>query len=71
MLGARLALAVTGMTAVAGTALAAVRVTTAEALTTALAGTALVAVAGLLLLRAHARRRELLRLRNSLQSEAV
>ncbi|MDH6220325.1 hypothetical protein M2283_007665 [Streptomyces pseudovenezuelae] len=36
-----------------------------------MAGTALVVAAGLLLLRAHARRRELLRLRNSLEQEAA
>ncbi|MGW1208286.1 transmembrane transport protein [Streptomyces sp. NPDC002499] len=67
ILGARLALTVTSLTGVAGTTLAAVRGTTTEALTIALTGTVLVMAAGLLLLRAHARRRELLRLRNSLQ----
>jgi hypothetical protein len=55
------------LTGVAGTTLAAVRGTTIEALTIALTGTVLVMAAGLFLLRAHARRRELLRLRNSLQ----
>ncbi|MFJ4787723.1 transmembrane transport protein [Streptomyces sp. NPDC088794] len=67
VLGARLALTVTSLTCVAGTTLAAVRGTTTEALTIALTGTVLVIAAGLLLLRAHAHRRELLRLRNSLQ----
>ncbi|MFJ6085000.1 transmembrane transport protein [Streptomyces sp. NPDC092369] len=70
VLGARLALTVTTLTCAAGTTLAALRGTTAEVLTTAFAGTALMVAAGLLLLRAHSRRRELLRLRNSLQEKA-
>ncbi|MGW3287637.1 transmembrane transport protein [Streptomyces sp. NPDC001002] len=71
VLGARLALTVTVLTGVASTTLAAVRGTPTEALTIALTGTALVITAGLLLLRAHARRRELLRLRNSLQTKVI
>ncbi|MFJ4467883.1 transmembrane transport protein [Streptomyces sp. NPDC089424] len=66
VLGARLAVGVTVVTAVAGTALAAARATPAGALTTALAGAALVALAGLVLVRARARRRALLRLRDAL-----
>ncbi|WP_075738233.1 transmembrane transport protein [Streptomyces acidiscabies] len=69
VLGARLALVATLTTGVAGTALAAVRGTTAEALAVASTGTALAAAAGLLLTRARSRRRELLRLRDSLREE--
>ncbi|HEY3472276.1 MAG TPA: hypothetical protein VGL47_44570 [Amycolatopsis sp.] len=67
VLGARLALAVSVGTCVAGTALAAARGTTAETLATALTGGVLVMAAGLLLARAHARRRALLRLRDTLR----
>lgn len=67
--GARLALVVTLVTGAAGTALAAARATTAEALVTALGAVALVAVAGLVLARARSRRRELLRLRDALRQE--
>ncbi|MGW2325269.1 transmembrane transport protein [Streptomyces sp. NPDC001700] len=70
VLGARLALVVTVVTGVAGTALAAARAAPAEALATALAGVALVGVAGLVLARARSRRRELLRLRDALRHEA-
>lgn len=69
-LGARLALAVTVVTGVAGTTLAAVRATTAEALATGLVGVALIAAAGLVLVRAQSRRRELLRLRDALRQDA-
>ncbi|GAQ51325.1 hypothetical protein [Streptomyces acidiscabies] len=69
VLGARLALVATVTTGVAGTALTAVRGTTAEALAVASTGTALAAAAGLLLTRARSRRRELLRLRDSLREE--
>jgi hypothetical protein len=69
VLGARLALAVTTATSVAGTVLAAVRGTAAGALAVALAGAALVAAAGLLLVRAQSRRRELMRLRDALREE--
>ncbi|MFJ6631887.1 transmembrane transport protein [Streptomyces sp. NPDC091376] len=71
VLGARLALAATSVTGAAGTALAVIRGTTAEALTTGLGSGVLVAAAGLLLVRAQARRRELLRLRNSLREDAA
>ncbi|KAA9377669.1 transmembrane transport protein [Microbispora cellulosiformans] len=71
VLGAWLALVVTVVTGVAGTALAAARGTTAEALATALAGVALVAAAGLVLVRARARRRELLRLRDALREDTA
>ncbi|MEV7990936.1 transmembrane transport protein [Streptomyces sp. NPDC086077] len=70
VLGARLALVATVVTAVSGTVLAAARATTAGALATALAGAALVAAAGLILVRAQSRRRELLRLRDALRQEA-
>ncbi|GHF99402.1 MULTISPECIES: transmembrane transport protein [Amycolatopsis] len=66
VLGARLALAASAVTGAAGTAVAAARGTTAELLATALTGGVLVAAAGLLLARAHARRRALLRLRDTL-----
>ncbi|WP_203612339.1 hypothetical protein [Amycolatopsis sp. SID8362] len=68
VLGARLALAVSVSTCAVCTALAAIRGTTAEILATALTGGVLIAVAGLLPARAHARRRALLRLRDSLSS---
>ncbi|MGW0822501.1 transmembrane transport protein [Streptomyces sp. NPDC002845] len=71
VLGARLALVVTVVTGVAGTALAAARATAAGTLATALAGVALVATAGLVLVRARARRRELLRLQDALQQDAA
>ncbi|MFI9332797.1 transmembrane transport protein [Kitasatospora sp. NPDC052868] len=70
VLGARLALAVSAGTCAVGTTLAATRGTTAETLATALAGGVLIAVAGLLLARAHARRRALLRLRDTLREGA-
>ncbi|WP_432041779.1 transmembrane transport protein [Streptomyces cadmiisoli] len=70
VLGARLALVAAVATGVAGTALTAARASTAEALATALAGLTLVAAAGLLLVRANSRRRELLRLRDALRREA-
>ncbi|AWW35679.1 transmembrane transport protein [Streptomyces cadmiisoli] len=70
VLGARLALVAAVVTGVAGTALTAARASTAEALATALAGLTLVAAAGLLLVRANSRRRELLRLRDALRREA-
>lgn len=70
VLGARLALAVTTVTAIAGTALAAARGTATEALGTALVGIVLITVAGLLLARERSHHRELLRLRDALQSEA-
>lgn len=70
VLGARLALVVTTLTSVAGVALAAVRGTAAGALGTAVVGVILIAAAGLLLARAHSRRRELLRLRDALQRDA-
>ncbi|MBW1599302.1 transmembrane transport protein [Streptomyces sp. JJ38] len=69
VLGARLALLVTVVTCVGGTALAAVRATPAAALATALAGLALVLVAGLVLARARSRRRDLLRLRDTLRRD--
>ncbi|MFJ6776464.1 transmembrane transport protein [Kitasatospora sp. NPDC091257] len=69
VLGARLALVVTAVTGVAGVAVAAVRGTVAGTLAVALAGAALVATAGLLLVRAQSRRRELLRLRDSLRED--
>ncbi|MEU2433988.1 transmembrane transport protein [Streptomyces sp. NPDC007861] len=71
VLGARLALAVTSVTGAVATALAAVRGTTPEALAVALAALALIATAGLLLARAHSRRRELLRLRDAFQKDAA
>ncbi|WP_439379034.1 hypothetical protein [Amycolatopsis lexingtonensis] len=71
VLGARLALAVSVGTGATGTALAATRGTTAEILATALAGGALIAVAGLLPARAHARRRALLRLRDTLSDSTA
>lgn len=67
VLGARLALAVSAGTCAVGTALAATRGTTAETVATALTGGVLVAAAGLALARAHARRRALLRLRDTLR----
>ncbi|MFD5438620.1 transmembrane transport protein [Kitasatospora sp. NPDC127067] len=69
VLGARLALVVTAVTGVAGVAVAAVRGTTAGTLAVALAGAGLVATAGLLLVRAQSRRRELLELRDSLRED--
>ncbi|MDT0306904.1 transmembrane transport protein [Streptomyces sp. DSM 44917] len=70
VLGARLALVVSTATGVAGTALAAVRGTgAAGVLAAASAGALLVAAAGVLLARARSRRRELLRLRDSLREE--
>jgi hypothetical protein len=71
VLGARLALAVSVGTCAAGTALAAARGTTAEILATALTGGVLIAAAGLLLARAHARRRALLRLRDTLRDHTT
>ncbi|MCJ1678600.1 transmembrane transport protein [Streptomyces sp. APSN-46.1] len=70
VLGARIALAVTTVTGIAGTALAVARGTTAAALATALVGIVLIATAGLLLARAQSRRRELLRLRDALRGDA-
>lgn len=67
VLGARLALAVSVGTCAVGTALAATRGTTVETLAIALTGGVLIAAAGLLLARAHARRRALLRLRDALR----
>ncbi|WP_149182292.1 transmembrane transport protein [Streptomyces sp. TRM49041] len=69
VLGAGLALVAGVVTGVAGTALAAARGTPAEALATALAGAVLSTAAGLVLVRARARRRELLRLRDTLRRE--
>ncbi|MBC2906236.1 hypothetical protein H4N64_32800 [Streptomyces sp. PSKA01] len=67
---ARLALAVSTVTAVAGTALGAARGTTMPTLTTALAGLALITTAaGLVLARAQTRRRTLRRLRDLLQQD--
>ncbi|MDH2391132.1 transmembrane transport protein [Streptomyces sp. HNM0663] len=70
VLGARIAFVTTLVTGVAGTALAAARAGVAEALATALAGVVLVAAAGLVLIRAQSRRRELLRLRDALRQDA-
>ncbi|MFF7216131.1 transmembrane transport protein [Streptomyces sp. NPDC008238] len=70
VLGAWLALLVTVVTGVAGTALAAARVTAAGTLATASTGAVLVAAAALVLVRAQRRRRELLRLRDALRREA-
>ncbi|MEO3753099.1 transmembrane transport protein [Streptomyces sp. B6B3] len=67
VLGASVAVAATAATAVGAVALAAARGTPAMTLGTALAGTALVTVAVLLLTRARARRRELVRLREALR----
>ncbi|MFE6286460.1 transmembrane transport protein [Streptomyces sp. NPDC057877] len=67
VLGARLALAASVVTGVAGTALAAARGTAPEALTVALAGVALVVAAGLALARARSRQRGLARLRDALR----
>ncbi|MEU0119794.1 transmembrane transport protein [Streptomyces bobili] len=67
VLGARLALGATVLTTIAGTALAAVRGTTADVLVTALGGALFTAAAVLVLVRAQSRRRELLRLRDALQ----
>ncbi|MEU4683037.1 transmembrane transport protein [Streptomyces xinghaiensis] len=69
VLAAGLALVAASVTGVAGTALAAVRATTAGVLVTALAGVLLVAAAGLALVRARSRRRELLGLRSALQQD--
>ncbi|MFD5316112.1 transmembrane transport protein [Streptomyces sp. NPDC127098] len=70
VLGARLALVVTTVTGVAGTVLAAARGThQAGVLAVASGGAVLVAAAGVLLVRARSRRRELLRLRDSLREQ--
>ncbi|MFE7123647.1 transmembrane transport protein [Streptomyces sp. NPDC057617] len=67
VVGACLALAATATTTAAGVALAAVRATPAAALTTGLTGALLTAVAGVALVRARGRRRELLRVRGELE----
>lgn len=67
VLGARLALVVTSVTSIVGVVLVAVRGTAAGALGAALVGVVFIAAAGLLLVRAQNRRRELLRLRDALQ----
>lgn len=69
VLGARLALAVAAATTIAGVALAAVRSTAAAAVGTGVVGVVLVGAAALLLARAQARRRELLRLRDALRTD--
>ncbi len=71
VLGARLALAVSVGTCVVGTFMAATRGTTAETVATALTGGMLIWAAGLLLARARARRRALLRLVDALQETST
>ncbi|WP_406260108.1 transmembrane transport protein [Actinacidiphila glaucinigra] len=71
VVGARLALVVSTVTGVAGTALAAARGTTTAALATAAVGTVLTSIAGWLLARARSRRRELLRLRGVLGGDGA
>ncbi|MFE0701889.1 transmembrane transport protein [Streptomyces sp. NPDC058872] len=70
VLGARLALVATTATGAAGTALAAARGTAGGALAVGLVGACLVGAAGTLLARAQSRRRELLRLRETLRRGA-
>lgn len=71
VLGARLALGATALTATAGTVMTAVRGTATEALATAGGGGVLTAAAVLVLVRAQSRRRALLRLRDALQRDAA
>ncbi|MFH8446924.1 transmembrane transport protein [Streptomyces sp. NPDC018026] len=70
VLSARIALAATVVTVLAGVALAAVRGSTADLVATATGGAVFTAVAVLALVRARHRRRELLRLRDALRQDA-
>ncbi|MGW3731280.1 hypothetical protein, partial [Streptomyces sp. NPDC000851] len=70
VLSARIALAATVVTALAGVALAAVRGSTADLVATAAGGVVFTAAAMLTLVRARRRRRELLRLRDALRQVA-
>ncbi|GGX08885.1 hypothetical protein GCM10010297_32970 [Streptomyces malachitofuscus] len=70
VLSARIALAATVVTALAGVALAAVRGSTADLVATATGGVVLTAAAMLTLVRARHRRRALLRLRDALRQDA-
>ncbi|MFI8952749.1 transmembrane transport protein [Streptomyces sp. NPDC053750] len=70
VLSARIALAVTMVTAVAGVALAAVRGSTADLVAIAAGGVVFTAAAVLALVRAWRRRRELVRLRDALRQDA-
>ncbi|MEU3048033.1 MULTISPECIES: transmembrane transport protein [unclassified Streptomyces] len=70
VLAARIALAATVVTALAGVALAAVRGSTADLVATAAGGVVFTAAAMLTLVRARRRRRELLRLRDALRQGA-
>ncbi|MDH6436830.1 hypothetical protein M2158_005371 [Streptomyces sp. SAI-144] len=70
VLSARIALAATVVTALAGVALAAVRGSTAGLVATAAGGAVFISAAVLALVRARRRRRELLRLRDALRQDA-
>ncbi|MDN3029583.1 transmembrane transport protein [Streptomyces sp. S.PB5] len=70
VLSARIALAATVVSALAGVALAAVRGSTADLVATAVGGVVCTAAAMLTLVRARRRRRELLRLREALRHDA-
>ncbi len=70
VLSARIALAATVVTAVAGVAVAAVRGSTVDLVATAAGGAVFAAAAVLALVRARRRRRELLRLRDALRQDA-
>ncbi|MER6620919.1 transmembrane transport protein [Streptomyces sp. NPDC000931] len=70
VLSARIALAATVVTALAGVALAAVRGSTADLVATATGGVVFTAAAMLTLVRARHHRRELLRLRDALRQDA-
>ncbi len=70
VLSARIALAATAATTLAGVALAAVRGSIADLAATATGGVVFTAAAMLTLVRARQRRRELLRLRDALRQDA-
>ncbi|MFC8424681.1 transmembrane transport protein [Streptomyces sp. NPDC057236] len=70
VLSARIALAATVVTTLAGVVLAAVRGSTADLVATATGGVVFTAAAMLTLVRAQHRRRELLRLRDALRQDA-
>jgi hypothetical protein len=70
VLSARIALAATGVSAMAGVALAVARGSTCDLVATAAGGVVFTVAAGLALARARRRHRELLRLREGLQHDA-
>ncbi|MBC7272358.1 MAG: transmembrane transport protein [Streptomyces sp.] len=71
VVSARIALAATVVTALAGVALAAARGSTADLVATAAAGVVFTAAAMLALVRARRRRRELLHLRDALRQDTA